>query len=140
MRKILYIVDYPLHEYNSVRDILYNILHHEDMCSNEQILIMSQGALSNPLECETIDSYKHYSTPEKTAKEIMTCSKFSPSQKFIWLFRILIRKLARHPRLASIYAHCQSTNYLKKIMQIEEPDFIIFFSYFPQKKFFPIVY
>ncbi|MBE6878870.1 MAG: hypothetical protein E7488_06890 [Ruminococcaceae bacterium] len=126
--KILYVVDSLLNQYNSVRDILYNIITLDDFSDFEHIIAKAGGHLCFPLDEDYIQDYKTYSAKPATIPQILKSSRYNLFTKIRYCCKGVLLKLAQTFLMGKRYYLYESYNYLKTVIRKENPDVVIFFN------------
>ncbi len=134
MKKILYISDYTLDQYNSVRDILYNLL----VCnidSYEQTIATTSGIMHEPIKESYYETFRTYSTANQ---KILSClkskdMKFFEKTKFLYYrFLYTVFSLLGLPDKPRNIEHMA---YIKTIIKKEKPQLVILLTYNPSRKY-----
>ena len=88
-KKILYIVNFTLDQFNSVRDILYNIMESPQMNDYDQVLLQKEVRYNQPYEIKFDFGYKTYKNIKVTnIKEIISYNRIPFLKKYIFSFRV----------------------------------------------------
>lgn len=127
-QKILYVVDFLLHQYNSVRDISVAVLEQNAAEDREQILFHRMQRPHYPAVCTVLNGYKTYTDEKSAASD--NPKRLSP----IGLWRGLLLKLSHLTGRSKQHCEKAARRRLKRVLRTERPDLVIFFSLPPDKK------
>ncbi len=123
-KKILYVVDFNLDEFNSVRDIFYNVIRNVEMNDYEHVLLQKEVRYNEP--CEIVFDFGC-----KTYKKIWASSKeiaFSRHLPFFRRVSFILTKLpfnVAYKFFGENFHKYVEKKTLKKIIRKEQPDTII---------------
>ncbi len=136
MKKLVYIFDGTLTNCNSVRDILYSILGQFESSEYEQLIISYYGTVSHPMKTEPILGYKTYRTLKYGYKSLLESSEINNFQKVFYLFRIFTyNMITKIPKIRHIYSRQNRLGFINKMLKLEKPDMVVYFSGSPLKGF-----
>ena len=133
----MYISDYSLEQYNSVRDILYNIIeqlgHHE----YEHIIVCSNSSLLYPLKVSEKCGIKTYFTLKQSFRSLLCSRELSAIQKVGYIFKHILVNFIMSicSRIGHCYQKASCLSLYSKIFKKEKPDLVIYFSFSPKKGF-----
>ena len=130
-QKILYVVDYLLHQYNSVRDILQSILRQKELETNEQILFHTALRPHHTMVAKELNGYKTY-TDQKTAGSAKPRSGLLRGLSHLW--KSSVYAIMRLFHRGSAYCEKTAVKRLKRVIQKEQPSLVVFFSMPPDKR------
>lgn len=134
-KKILYVSDYTLNQYNSVRDILYNIATQEELSEYEQIIVKSKGRKYNPIKTDYYEGLKTYSSSNQKISDMWQRKDMSLPEKTAQCFHMILKSALYKTRLKRRFDVFESKNYLKSIIKKEKPHLIVFLTYNPNKMY-----
>ena len=135
-KKILYIFEGSLNQYNSVIDILYSLLKQFDDTQYEQVLASYRGTPAYPLKVENTQGYKSYSVTKCTWKQLISNDQLSTIQKISYSLKSLVHNcMAKIPRIRHIYRCWEYNRFYDKIFRLEKPDIVVYFAISPEKGF-----
>lgn len=138
MNKIVYISDYTLNEYNSVRDILYNIITQKKLLKYEHIIVKSTGKMHKPISKNVYDGFTVYSNSELKTSEYLKIKNISFGSKKSYAFHQLIYKITSLMNKKSRYKKYDNEAFLKRILKEEKPQLIVFLTYSPKRAYVEI--
>jgi|GEM_PF-2589262 len=127
-KRILYVSDYLLTEYNSVRDILMNISRENHNLGYSQSVAYFFGYSYNPLDRDTYADYTFYSACDKIDEEILGGNKYSTAQKFKYRAYKFADKIFKLLKISDKFKYFCGLKYIEKVIKTEKPDLIIFVS------------
>lgn len=134
-KKIIYISDFTLNQFNSVRDILYNIISNKDMSYYEQIIVKSTGRIHNPIKIDNYEGFKTYSTSSQKLLKFLKRKDVSAHDKAQHIFHKILYTIACRLNLERKYRIIESYDYLNTVLKKEKPDLVVFLIYSPNKKY-----
>jgi hypothetical protein len=134
MKKILYISDFTLEQYNSVRDILYNLITHQDMVNYEQVIVKSTGRMHNPIKKDIYDVFKTYSNMRMKTLEYLK-RDISFGRKIGYIYHKFLYKMANMLNLTKRYRKYDNVAYINSVIKEEKPQLVVFLIYSPQKEY-----
>ncbi len=133
MKKILYVVDYLLDEYNSVRDAIYNIATSSQLKEYEVVLVRQDGLNYNPLVCGEAYGIKYYKTQKLSFGQILKSKNLSIFKKLSSIYKRCVYKFISLFKKNTNGENVANEKYLDKIIKTENPDLIMFMAYSPKK-------
>lgn len=131
MKKILYVSDYTLDRYNSVRDILYNLITLEDMECYEHVIVKANGKMHNPINKQYCMNYKTYSAGISKKSGYLKCKDFNFIEKIKFLFYKMLFCLFSAIKLDNKFKKYDNFAYIKLLIKKEKPDLVVFLTYSP---------
>lgn len=137
-KRILYFSDYKLNEYNSVRDILYNLINHSEMKEFHQEIARVSCPLLVPIDIESIEGITTYSTyPTRKTKlvDVLKKKKYNIFNKFLYIVKQGTLNFADLFKKKNSLFRMYNNNYIKKVIKKSKPDLIVFFTYTPNKRY-----
>ncbi|MEE1060955.1 MAG: hypothetical protein UH080_03900 [Ruminococcus sp.] len=137
-KRILYFSDYKLNEYNSVRDILYNLVNHNEMKEFHQEIARVSCPLLVPIDVEIIEgitTYFTYPTRETKIADVLQKKKYNIFNKFLYIVKQGILNFADLFKKKNSLFRMYNNNYIKKVIKKSKPDLIVFFTYTPNKRY-----
>lgn len=124
--KILYVSDYLFDEYNSVRDIVYNMVCSISSLKVEQVVVHSGGSIRYPTIEEEKFGFKSFFVKRCALKDILDDKDIKLKKKLKFLFCEAIYKVAQIVRLSGYIEMFFTTSWLKQIIKKESPSMVVF--------------
>ncbi|MBR2869750.1 MAG: hypothetical protein IKB88_11900 [Clostridia bacterium] len=134
MKKIVYISDYALDEYNSVRDILYNIITLNNLQKYEHVVVKSTGNMHKPISKKIYDGFTVYSNTKLKTSDYIKAKNISLGCKISYIFHRIIKRISVINK-NSRYKKYDNEAFLKRIIKEEKPQLIIFLTYSPKRTY-----
>lgn len=134
-KKIMYISDFTLNQFNSVRDILYKIISNKDMSAYEQIIVKSTGRIHNPIKTDYYEGFKTYSTSSCKFSEFLKRKDVSIRDKAQHIFHKILYTVACKLNSENKYRTFENYDYLNSVLKKEKPDLVVFLIYSPNEKY-----
>ncbi len=135
MKKILYICDYGLEEYNSVRDILYNIIKDERLSECDQAIAIALGYLHQPFMTSYYEDIKTYFTSNQSFKTYLKSKKVSFADIIRTFFHRVAYVIMSRLGLEKAYIEHDKMAYIKRVMKVGKPDLMVFLIFDPNKRY-----
>ncbi len=135
MKKILYISDFTLDQYNSVRDILYNLITQKDMVKYEQVVVKSTGKMHNPIKKDVCYGFKTYSNMRMRTVDYLKKKNISFVSKISYICHKFLCKIANLLKITKRYRKYDNIKYINRVIKEEKPQLVVFLIYSPQKEY-----
>ncbi len=135
MKKILYISDYTLDCFNSVRDILYNLVTSKEMAAFEHVVVKSTGAMHSSIRVDYYEGIKNYSSIMSNAAECANQKECSLIRKIDHVIYKILHYIFKALRMTHILTHYDNIAYIKEIIKKERPHAVVFLTYTPMKNY-----
>lgn len=130
---VLYFSDFKLNQYNSVRDILYSIIHQDKIASCKHIIAASSGALFNPVKIEEFEGIKHYSAPASSIKNTMQNKNLTLLTRLSFSFKRTIFNILNFLNIKDRYLSTYKIKYFEKVIEEINPNIIVCLTFSPPK-------
>ena len=134
MKKILYVSDFALDRYNSVRDILYNLITLNDTQLYKHVIIKSNGKMHNPIKEYYYENIKTYSAGNSKCSGYLNRNDITFCEKILFLFYKSIYLLLDVIGLENKFKNIDNFAYIKHLINKENPDLVVFLTYNPSYK------
>lgn len=138
-KKILIITEFMLNHYNSVRDILYNIVFNDDLKEYEIIVAAHEGNKCSPFLPRYLEGIKSYYSPNISWSALIKSKDVSFSSKLCCIGNRIKKKLYQIFNKEHEFVIQSTINFLSKILDIEKPDLIISLSVIPCRVVFETI-
>ncbi len=134
MKKILYISDFTLDQYNSVRDILYNLLVYNNG-RYEQVIVKSTGKMHNPIKKYYYENFKTYSTGSKKTLTYLKGKDMTFCEKIRFVYYKIVYAIISALNLSGKFKNTENMAYIKTIIKKEKPQLVVFLTYSPSRQY-----
>ena len=139
MKKILYISDYTFDVYNSVNDILYNIVAAPAIDKFENIIVRLDGRRRFPYDIKNYyNKYKTYTAPEQNFHHLLRNNEYSFFERVRCLYRRILFSVANRRDKVAEFEKSDNIKYIDSIIKREKPDLVVFYIYVPNTDYIDI--
>lgn len=129
--KILFVVDYTLDQYNSVRDILYSIIQNKQMVEYECVVVSAKGLLSKPIAIKNYEGYKTYTNTKQAFFKYLKYEEIGLLEKIKCICYRIGKVLAKRTGKERKYKKYDNCSFLKSIIKKEAPQMVAFLLFSP---------
>lgn len=134
-KKILYISDYTLDQYNSVRDILYSLIKKTETKEYGHIILRSNGKIYDALKVHSYENIKEYLSSKQKASAILKDGNISVCEKINYLFYSILKLIAKKTNRERSFKVFANRKYIEMLVKKEKPQLVVMLTYSPTKKY-----